>query len=197
VEAASPLCIITTPSLKSPRIQAIQLDIEFPEKDVRQSTVRASKSLIENCPSTGAFHTQKPLNRIPYSRKRNDGLRKVPKEAQADLPRNPRRQIQEGNVLWLSCRQQIFHQRQQNLLDIRPTGIGKSKLLSSSAKNPYAAYSATCTGVDCVTKIESGRKFCNKCAYRLQSCAICGKKEKKDGAATGVPKVEGAKYTLK
>jgi hypothetical protein len=77
------------------------------------------------------------------------------------------------------------------------TGIGKSKLLSSSAKNPYAAYSATCTGVDCVTKIESGRKFCNKCAYRLQSCAICGKKEKKDGAATGVPKVEGAKYTLK
>ena len=63
-----------------------------------------------------------------------------------------------------------------------PTGIGKvlrllspwtwivadlvpqSKLLSKSAKNPYAAYSSSCT--TCKTKIDQGYKFCHKCAYK-------------------------------
>ena len=82
---------------------------------------------------------------------------------------------------------------------IGQTGIGKSKLLSASAKNPYAAYGGTCTGKECVAKIEKGRKYCTRCAYREQRCAICGKKEKKDGAgsASGVPKVDGMKFTMK
>lgn len=72
----------------------------------------------------------------------------------------------------------------------------QSKLLSAGAKNPYAAYSSTCTGAECVTKIESGRKYCNKCAYRANSCAICGKKNvpEKAGAA---PVITGQKFTLK
>lgn len=65
---------------------------------------------------------------------------------------------------------------------VGPTGIGKvltflslyngaraniivqSKLLSKSAKNPYAAYSSSCT--NCKTKIDQGHKFCHKCAYK-------------------------------
>ncbi len=74
-------------------------------------------------------------------------------------------------------------------------GIGKSKLLSAGAKNPYAAYNSTCTGEECAAKIESGRKFCNRCAYRKNVCAICGKKEK--AAKTSVPAVAGQKFTMK
>lgn len=53
----------------------------------------------------------------------------------------------------------------------------QSKLLSAGAKNPYAAYSMTCTGKECAVKIESGRKYCNKCAYKangecLLACMI-------------------------
>ncbi|KAG7005530.1 hypothetical protein G7Y79_00019g047100 [Physcia stellaris] len=45
-----------------------------------------------------------------------------------------------------------------------PTGIGKSKLLSKSAKNPYAAYASSCS--TCKTKTEEGRKYCQRCAYK-------------------------------
>ncbi|KAA8563756.1 hypothetical protein EYC84_011774 [Monilinia fructicola] len=38
-------------------------------------------------------------------------------------------------------------------------GIGKSKLLSKSARNPYATYSTTCTGKECSTKVDQGRKI--------------------------------------
>jgi len=75
------------------------------------------------------------------------------------------------------------------------TGIGKSKLLSAGAKNPYAAYSSKCTGKECVTKIESGRKYCNKCAYRANACAICGKKNAPE--KPGAPVIAGQKFTLK
>ncbi|KFY88694.1 hypothetical protein V498_06690 [Pseudogymnoascus sp. VKM F-4517 (FW-2822)] len=75
------------------------------------------------------------------------------------------------------------------------TSIGKSKLLSSSAKNPYAAYAAKCTGKECVTKIESGRKYCNKCAYRANACAVCGKKNVAEKKAA--PVIAGQKFTLK
>ncbi|OBT49602.1 hypothetical protein VE04_09701 [Pseudogymnoascus sp. 24MN13] len=75
------------------------------------------------------------------------------------------------------------------------TSIGKSKLLSASAKNPYAAYAAKCTGKECVTKIESGRKYCNKCAYRANACAVCGKKNAPEKKAA--PVIAGQKFTLK
>lgn len=42
-------------------------------------------------------------------------------------------------------------------------GVSKSKLLSKSAKNPYAAYASSCDS--CKTKVEVGRKYCQRCAY--------------------------------
>lgn len=45
-----------------------------------------------------------------------------------------------------------------------PSGIGKSKLLSKSAKNPYAAYAASCE--KCKVKVELGKRYCQKCAYK-------------------------------
>jgi hypothetical protein len=71
----------------------------------------------------------------------------------------------------------------------------QSKLLSAGAKNPYAAYASKCTGKECVTKIESGRKYCNKCAYRANACAICGKKNAPE--KPGAPVIAGQKFTLK
>ena len=47
------------------------------------------------------------------------------------------------------------------------TGVGKSKLLSKSAKNPYAAYSASCE--KCKVKIDQGKRFCQTCAYKNNS----------------------------
>ncbi|EOO02737.1 putative cript family protein [Phaeoacremonium minimum UCRPA7] len=73
------------------------------------------------------------------------------------------------------------------------TGIGKSKLLSKNAKNPYAQYSSSCT--KCKTKISQGHSYCNKCAYQANICAMCGKSSTKTKA--GVPVVSGAKFTLK
>ncbi|KAE8154728.1 PDZ-binding protein [Aspergillus avenaceus] len=74
------------------------------------------------------------------------------------------------------------------------TGVGKSKLLSSKAKNPYAAYASSCEG--CKTKTEQGKKFCQRCAYQRNACPMCGKsltgKSSKDQ-----PVVQGKKYTLK
>ena len=78
---------------------------------------------------------------------------------------------------------------------IGQNGIGKSKLLGAGAKNPYAAYSATCTGKECSAKVESGRKYCNRCAYRENACAICGKKNKPEKA--GAPVIAGQKFTMK
>lgn len=40
----------------------------------------------------------------------------------------------------------------------------QSKLLSSKAKNPYAAYASSCES--CKTKTEQGKKFCQRCAYQ-------------------------------
>ncbi|OJD16163.1 hypothetical protein AJ78_03652 [Emergomyces pasteurianus Ep9510] len=76
------------------------------------------------------------------------------------------------------------------------SGISKNKLLSSKAKNPYSAYSSACES--CKTKTEQGRKFCQRCAYRKNSCAMCGKnltatgKESKDQ-----PVVQGQKFNCK
>ncbi|PYH85884.1 cript family protein [Aspergillus uvarum CBS 121591] len=74
------------------------------------------------------------------------------------------------------------------------TGIGKSKLLSSKAKNPYAAYSSSCEM--CKTKTEQGRKYCQRCAYQKNSCPMCGKSLAK-GVAKGQPVVQGQKFNLK
>ncbi|KAK3391946.1 microtubule-associated protein CRIPT-domain-containing protein [Sordaria brevicollis] len=73
------------------------------------------------------------------------------------------------------------------------TGVVKSKLLSKAAQNPYAQYSSTCTR--CKAKVSEGHKFCNKCAYRANSCAICGKPNK--ATTAGAPLVNGQKFTLK
>ncbi|CAM1505473.1 Fc.00g111100.m01.CDS01 [Cosmosporella sp. VM-42] len=72
-------------------------------------------------------------------------------------------------------------------------GIGKSKLLSKSAKNPYAAYSSSCT--KCKSKISQGHSYCSKCAYTKDVCTMCGKPNKKSTA--GVPAISGQKFTLK
>ncbi|KAJ5054397.1 uncharacterized protein L3040_000671 [Drepanopeziza brunnea f. sp. 'multigermtubi'] len=72
-------------------------------------------------------------------------------------------------------------------------GIAKSKLLSKAARNPYATYSSSCS--TCKTKIDQGRTYCHKCAYKANACAICGKKESKSTAAA--PVIAGQKFTLK
>ncbi|KAH8589265.1 microtubule-associated protein CRIPT-domain-containing protein [Bisporella sp. PMI_857] len=72
-------------------------------------------------------------------------------------------------------------------------GIGKSKLLSKSARNPYASYSSSCT--TCKTKIDQGRTYCQKCAYKANACAICGKANSK--STSNAPVVAGQKFTLK
>ncbi|KAI9641225.1 hypothetical protein NHQ30_010025 [Ciborinia camelliae] len=51
-------------------------------------------------------------------------------------------------------------------------GIGKSKLLSKAARNPYATYSTTCTGKECSTKVDQGRKYCLKCSYKANDAHI-------------------------
>ncbi|KAK1769267.1 microtubule-associated protein CRIPT-domain-containing protein [Phialemonium atrogriseum] len=73
------------------------------------------------------------------------------------------------------------------------TGISKSKLLSKSAKNPYAQYSSTCT--KCKTKVSQGHKYCHKCAYQSNACAICGKSSTKSSASA--PTITSQKFTLK
>lgn len=50
------------------------------------------------------------------------------------------------------------------------SGIGKSKLLSKAAKNPYAAYSSSCS--TCKTKVDQGHKFCQRCAYKAGNGAF-------------------------
>lgn len=50
------------------------------------------------------------------------------------------------------------------------TGIGKSKLLSKAAKNPYAAYSSSCSA--CKTKVDQGHKYCQRCAYKAGNGAL-------------------------
>lgn len=72
-------------------------------------------------------------------------------------------------------------------------GIGKSKLLSKAAKNPYAQYSSACS--KCKTKVSQGHSLCQSCAYRADSCASCGKPNKK--AKGAAPTVAGQKFTLK
>ncbi|RKF62728.1 hypothetical protein OnM2_031021 [Erysiphe neolycopersici] len=69
-------------------------------------------------------------------------------------------------------------------------GIGKSKLLSKAAKNPYA--SSSCRA--CKTRIEQGKTYCQKCAYKANACWICGKANSKSTAAT--PIIEGQKFNL-
>ncbi|PFH58797.1 hypothetical protein XA68_13189 [Ophiocordyceps unilateralis] len=73
------------------------------------------------------------------------------------------------------------------------TGIAKSKLLSKSAKNPYAQYASSCT--KCKTRITQGHTFCHTCAYQNDACAMCGKPNKK--TSTKAPVVAGQKFTLK
>ncbi|PHH85870.1 hypothetical protein CDD83_11051 [Cordyceps sp. RAO-2017] len=73
------------------------------------------------------------------------------------------------------------------------TGVGKSKLLSKSAKNPYAQYSSSCT--KCKTKITQGHAFCHTCAYKNDACAMCGKPNNK--SSSKAPVVSGQKFTLK
>ncbi|RFU34996.1 hypothetical protein B7463_g1345, partial [Scytalidium lignicola] len=72
-------------------------------------------------------------------------------------------------------------------------GVTKSKLLSKSARNPYAAYSSSCS--KCKTKVDPGHKFCHKCAYQANACSMCGKSNVKSIA--GAPVVAGQKFTLK
>ncbi|KAB8077070.1 PDZ-binding protein, partial [Aspergillus leporis] len=73
------------------------------------------------------------------------------------------------------------------------TGIGKSKLLSSKAKNPYAAYSSACEM--CKTKTEQGKKYCQRCAYQKNACPMCGK-SMAGKASKDQPVVQGQKFNL-
>ncbi|KAL1305890.1 hypothetical protein AAFC00_004036 [Neodothiora populina] len=75
-------------------------------------------------------------------------------------------------------------------------GVSKSKLLSKSAKNPYAAYASNCDG--CHTKTEAGRKYCQRCAYQKNACPMCGKSmAAKSSGGSKPPVVDGQKRTLK
>ncbi|PNS18291.1 hypothetical protein CAC42_7660 [Sphaceloma murrayae] len=75
-------------------------------------------------------------------------------------------------------------------------GVGKSKLLSKAAKNPYATYASNCGG--CSRQVESGRKYCQRCAYGKQVCAVCGKKlAGGDAGSSKAPVISGQKYTQK
>ncbi|PYI04358.1 cript family protein [Aspergillus sclerotiicarbonarius CBS 121057] len=74
------------------------------------------------------------------------------------------------------------------------TGVGKSKLLSSKAKNPYAAYSSSCEV--CKTKTEQGRKYCQRCAYQKNACPMCGK-GLTGSASKNQPVIKGQKFNLK
>ena len=51
------------------------------------------------------------------------------------------------------------------------TGVGKSKLLSKNAKNPYAAYSSTCSV--CKAQCTAGHKLCQRCAYKAGNGKDC------------------------
>ncbi|KAJ5194717.1 uncharacterized protein N7498_008155 [Penicillium cinerascens] len=73
-------------------------------------------------------------------------------------------------------------------------GIGKSKLLSSKAKNPYAAYASSCEL--CKTKTEQGKKYCQRCAYQKNACPMCGK-SLAGKSAKDQPVVQGQKFNLK
>ncbi|EAS28219.3 cript family protein [Coccidioides immitis RS] len=74
-------------------------------------------------------------------------------------------------------------------------GVTKNKLLSSKAKNPYAAYSSSCDA--CKTKIESGRKYCQRCAYSKNACAMCGKSLSTTKSTQKQPVIQGQKFTAK
>ncbi|KAI4188724.1 MAG: hypothetical protein L6R41_001963 [Letrouitia leprolyta] len=74
------------------------------------------------------------------------------------------------------------------------TAAGKSKLLSKSAKNPYAQYSSSCQ--TCKTKTESGRSYCQRCAYKANACAVCGK-SLTGAKASDQPAVQGQKFSAK
>lgn len=74
-------------------------------------------------------------------------------------------------------------------------GVPKSKLLSKTAKNPYAAYSSSCDG--CKTKIDSGKKYCQRCSYSKQLCAMCGKSLTSQSGTSKAPVVSGQKFNAK
>ncbi|KAL9016499.1 MAG: hypothetical protein Q9185_006157 [Variospora sp. 1 TL-2023] len=74
------------------------------------------------------------------------------------------------------------------------TAAGKSKLLSASAKNPYAQYASSCQ--TCKTKTESGRTYCQRCAYKANACAVCGKSQT-GLKASNAPVVQGQKFSAK
>lgn len=69
----------------------------------------------------------------------------------------------------------------------------QSKLVSKSAKNPYAQYSSSCS--KCKTKVSQGFTYCQSCAYQNDSCAMCGKPNKK--SKNGAPVISGQQFTLK
>ncbi|KAL8953590.1 MAG: hypothetical protein Q9222_000585 [Ikaeria aurantiellina] len=71
---------------------------------------------------------------------------------------------------------------------------GKSKLLSKSAKNPYAAYSSSCK--TCKTKTDSGKMYCQRCAYKANACTVCGKSQA-SVKPEDAPVVQGQKFSAK
>ena len=74
-------------------------------------------------------------------------------------------------------------------------GVSKSKLLGKGAKNPYAAYSSSCD--TCKTKVEQGRKYCQRCAYSKNACPMCGKSMSGAASSSKAPVVSGQKFTMK
>lgn len=77
-------------------------------------------------------------------------------------------------------------------------GVSKNKLLSKSAKNPYAAYGGSCE--TCKGRTEQGKKFCQRCAYKANACAMCGKKlagEEAKKKSEQVGAVSGQRFSAK
>ncbi|KAI9803258.1 MAG: hypothetical protein M1825_002049 [Sarcosagium campestre] len=75
------------------------------------------------------------------------------------------------------------------------SGIGKNKLLSKGAKNPYAAYSSSCG--KCKKKTPQGHTYCTQCAYKENVCASCGKGQVKKSVDGAGAVVQGQRFSAK
>ncbi|KAI6247210.1 hypothetical protein HI914_05062 [Erysiphe necator] len=97
----------------------------------------------------------------------------------------------KNDIYYGSCRHKSGEVSSKTSSTLGYNGIGKSKLLSKAAKNPFA--SSSCRA--CKTRIEQGKTYCQKCAYKANACLMCGKTNSKSTA--GSPIIEGQNFNLK
>ena len=104
--------------------------------------------------------------------------------------------VKKKNEMYLGSATKTTGGGQSSSSTLGNSGVSKSKLLSKGAKNPYAAYSSSCD--TCKTKIEQGRKYCQRCAYSKNTCPMCGKSMSATAAGgSKAPLVQGQKFSAK